>query len=81
MSSYNKTTINITHGHSKDHRPDLKQLVLSLTTTGDSSFPIWLEALSGNSSDKSSFIKTINSVKAFSKEMENATISKSPRGL
>ena len=56
---------NITHGYSKDHRPDLKQLMLSLTTTGPANFPIWLEALSGNSSDKENFIKTIEASKKF----------------
>jgi len=30
-----KSTLNITHGHNKDHRPDLKQLVFDLTVTSD----------------------------------------------
>lgn len=30
-------TINLTHGHSKDRRPDLKQLMLSPVMTGDRS--------------------------------------------
>jgi hypothetical protein len=30
----------ITHGHSKDHRPDLKQLVLILTVAGDGAVPL-----------------------------------------
>ena len=41
----------VTHGHSKAHRPDLKQMVLNLATTG-SGFPIWMEGHSGNASDK-----------------------------
>jgi transposase len=40
------------HGYSKDHRPDLKQMVLNLATTGSAGFPIWMEAHSGNASDK-----------------------------
>ena len=48
-------TARITHGHSKDHRPDLKQLMVSLVVTGDSHFPLWMEALDGNSSDKVNF--------------------------
>lgn len=40
------------HGFSKDHRPDLKQMVLNLATTGKAGFPIWMEAHSGNASDK-----------------------------
>jgi transposase len=40
------------YGYSKDHRPDLKQMVLNLATTGKAGFPIWMEAHSGNASDK-----------------------------
>jgi transposase len=40
------------YGYSKDHRPDLKQMVLNLATTGSAGFPIWMEAHSGNASDK-----------------------------
>ncbi len=39
-------------GHSKSHRPDLKQMVLNLATTGKSGFPVWMEAHSGNASDQ-----------------------------
>jgi transposase len=42
----------ITHGYSKDGRPDLKQMVLNLATTGAGSFPIWMESHSGNAADK-----------------------------
>jgi transposase len=52
--------IQITHGHSKDHRPDLKQAVLSLICAHRSTLPVWMEALSGNTSDKESFPKTIS---------------------
>ena len=40
-------------GHSKDHRPDLKQLVLGLNVTGDGAVPISHEVFSGNRSDDS----------------------------
>jgi transposase len=62
----------ITHGYSKDQRSDLKQLVLSLTTTGPSSFPVWIEALSGNSSDKSNLVKTVESAKKFQEQLKNS---------
>jgi len=42
----------INHGYSKDHRPDLKQMVINLATTGSAAFPIWMESHSGNASDK-----------------------------
>lgn len=42
----------ITYGYSKDSRPDLKQMILNLATTGKANLPIWMEAHSGNASDK-----------------------------
>jgi transposase len=59
--------LEIRHGYSKDKRPDLKQLVLSLVVNGPSAMPIWMETLNGNSSDKASFHETIEKVKAFQK--------------
>ena len=61
--------IEITHGHSKDHRPDLKQVVLSLVVNGPSAMPIWMEPLDGKSSDKSSFHETIKKMQAFQKQI------------
>jgi transposase len=51
--------IEITHGYSRDHRPDLKQAVLSLICANSANLPIWLEALSGNTADTRSFPDTI----------------------
>ncbi|WP_157828022.1 IS1634 family transposase [Paraglaciecola sp. MB-3u-78] len=59
------------HGHSKDHRPDLKQLVISLTTSGPAQLPIWYEGLDGNSSDKANFHQTLARIKAFRDKLEN----------
>jgi len=61
--------IEVTHGYSKDHRPDLKQVMMSLTMTGPANLPIWMEPLSGNSSDKTSFHETISRVRTFQKEL------------
>ncbi len=44
--------INITHGYSRDHRPDLKQFILDLIVTGDGNIPVFIEAANGNQSDK-----------------------------
>ncbi len=60
------------HGHSKDHRPDLKQLVISLTTSGPAHLPIWYEGLDGNSSDKANFHETLARIKSFREQLENA---------
>jgi len=62
----------ITFGYSKDHRPDLKQITLSLTTTGKAGFPIWMEALDGNSSDKASFHETLRKMTAFQEQLKEA---------
>src|SRR4030042_397223 len=51
--------ITITHGYSRDHRPDLKQVVAQIITSHKSNLPVWLEVLSGNSSDKESFVQTV----------------------
>lgn len=52
--------VKITHGYSKDHRPDLKQIVLTLVTSQKGRIPLWLEALDGNNSDKNSFRETVD---------------------
>lgn len=43
--------ISITHGHSKDHRPDLKQVMYGTVMTTDG-IPVLGQLLSGNTSDK-----------------------------
>jgi len=52
--------VKITHGYSKDHRPDLKQVVVTLVTSQKGRIPLWLEALDGNNSDKHSLRETVN---------------------
>ena len=51
--------VEIRHGYSKEQRPDLKQVVVTLITSQASALPLWLEVLDGNSSDKESFAQTI----------------------
>lgn len=41
----------ITYGHSKDHRPDLKQLLFILTTTTDGGVPLQFRCEAGNTND------------------------------
>jgi transposase len=45
-------------GKSKDHRPDLKQLVYSLTISNDGSVPIHYKAYPGNRNDDTTHIET-----------------------
>jgi transposase len=44
-------TLAITWGYSKDHRPDLKQLLLILTISRDGGVPVHFRAASGNTTD------------------------------
>lgn len=41
----------ITYGHSKDHRPDLKQLLYILTTSRDGGVPVQFRCAAGNQND------------------------------
>jgi transposase len=43
--------LRIVHGHNKDHRPDLKQLVWSLTVSSDGAVPIHYSVYDGNVAD------------------------------
>lgn len=61
-----------TYGHSKDHRPDLKQLVVSLISTGPAGIPVWFESHDGNSSDKTSFHETIKEFNAFTQSLHDS---------
>jgi transposase len=48
-------TIEITHGYSKDHRPDLKQVVLEMMCSHDGGIPVVSKAWNGNASDTKIF--------------------------
>ncbi len=52
--------IHITQGYSRDHRPDLNQVVLQLICERQAGIPLLMEPLSGNNSDTVSFRDTIN---------------------
>ena len=47
--------ITVTHGYSKDHRPDLKQAVLELMVSQDGGVPLMSKSWSGNASDTQIF--------------------------
>ena len=55
-----KETAEITYGHNKDHRPDLKQLLWTLTVSSDHSVPVHYMALDGNTPDSHTHIDTWN---------------------
>ena len=53
-----RRTLAITHGHNKDHRPDLKQLLFILTISGDGAVPVHYRAADGNTTDDRTHIHT-----------------------
>ena len=53
-----KPTPVVTFGHSKDHRPDLKQLVWILTVAADGAVPIAYRLADGNTTDDPTHVPT-----------------------
>lgn len=53
-----KPTAAVTFGHSKDHRPDLKQLVWILTVSADGSVPMAYRLADGNTADDPTHMPT-----------------------
>jgi transposase len=54
----------ITYGYSKDHRPDLKQLLYILTTSGDGHVPVAFRCEAGSASDSRSHEATWDALRA-----------------
>lgn len=48
----------LARGHSKDYRPDLKQLVYSLTVSSDGAVPVHFKSYPGNTTDDTTHIET-----------------------
>jgi hypothetical protein len=53
-----RPTVAIVHGHSKDHRPDLKQLLWILTVARDEALPLAYRLADGNTNDERTHIET-----------------------
>jgi transposase len=55
----NKTeqSIQVTFGHSKKHRKDLKQLIWSMSVSSDHAFPLFQQAYSGNRADVTTYVE------------------------
>lgn len=52
-------SIRITRGYSRDHRPELNQVVLSLITENQAGIPLYMQACNGNAQDTETFKKTV----------------------
>ena len=60
--------IRLTQGYSRDHRPDLNQVVLNLIVENQAGIVLHMQGLDGNTSDKTAFHDTI---KAHIKQLQN----------
>lgn len=63
MPGKTKSGLELKRGNSKDHRPDLKQLVYTLTVSADGAVPIHYKAYSGNRTDDTTHIETWEALK------------------
>ena len=51
-------TLQVAHGHNKDHRPDLKQLLWILTTSADGAVPVLFKIADGGTEDSTTHCET-----------------------
>ena len=58
-----KKSAAIAYGHNKDHRPDLKQLLWTLTVSSDGCVPVHYMAMDGNTDDTSTHLAVWNAVR------------------
>jgi len=70
--------VHITKGYSKDHRPDLNQVMLEMICENSHGIPSAMRALDGNSSDKISFEKmVVDHVEALNKTSTGTVVADS----
>ena len=58
MKGVSRSGLSFEYGHSKDHRPDLKQIVFSLTISADGAVPVHCKTYPGNRTDDTTHIET-----------------------
>jgi len=63
MPGKTATGLHFTQGHSKDHRPDLKQIVYNLTISADGAIPLHYKTYPGNRTDDTVHIETWNALR------------------
>jgi len=60
----NPKAVQLKRGHSKERRPDLKQLVYSLCVTADGAVPVHFKAYDGNQTDDGIHLETWNRLRS-----------------
>jgi len=53
--------IKITKGYSRDHRPELNQVIINLITENQAGIPVYMQACSGNTNDSEGFKHIVKS--------------------
>lgn len=67
-----ESRIRLVPGYSRDHRPDLNQVVLQLITSSQGNLPLFMQAASGNTSDKQAFAAIVSEhIKSFQEAVSN----------
>ncbi|WDE03230.1 IS1634 family transposase [Thalassomonas viridans] len=61
LSEADFNPIQITKGYSRDHRPELNQVILNLICENQSGIPVYMKPASGNSNDMEGFKKIVKS--------------------
>jgi transposase len=51
--------IRVTYGYSREHRPDLKQFMVDLISTGESGVPLFFRVADGNEADQTVFAELL----------------------
>jgi transposase len=62
--------IQVTKGYSRDHRPELNQIILNMITENQAGIPVFMQAANGNQQDKEGFK---NIIKDHVSELKNWT--------
>jgi transposase len=75
-----KPTVAAARGYSKDHRPDLKQLVLILTVTADGAVPLTHRLAAGNTNDDCTHIDTWDELRTLTGRAEFLYVADSKLG-
>ena len=55
------SAIRLTKGYSRDHRPDLNQVIINLITENQAGIPVYMQACSGNTNDSEGFKRIVKS--------------------
>jgi transposase len=58
-TSAEPSPIRLCRGYSRDHRPDLKQFLMTLVCAADGGVPLWLQLASGNEQDTQQFAEVL----------------------